>query len=225
MTPDAYGHGYPAQDFEVDLPAGGKLHLQSLEEVELWEESAKRYIDAYAFAEQNDLLTLGAILSQQLVIFRAQQQMNGMIAEVDDELVPTGRWKRGDVDADDMRAAATQITKASGEVRELEKQLGIDKKTREAGGQHTVQDYVKTLKAATREFGLHISKRTKAYEKVVMEARWRLRLLENGDAEDQAYHDLSEEKFCAWLRGQLAELEEVDKEFAKAKHAVVVGRL
>ena len=222
---DPYGHGYPPQHFEVDLPAGGKLHLQSLEEVELWEESMKRYIDAYQFAEQNDLLTLGAILSQQLVIFRAQQAMNGMEPELDEELIPTGRWKCGEVKASDMSSAAATITRASEEVRALEKQLGIDKKTREAGGQHTVADYVKTVKAAAREYGLHISHRLKAYEKFTMEARWRLRLLENGDDEDLAYHDLSPEKFCAWARRELGELEEIDKEFAREKHAVVVGRL
>lgn len=223
---DPYGHALPPS-FEVALPAGGRLHLQSLEEVELWEESAKRYMDAYHLSEQNDLLTLGAILSQQLVIFRAQQRLNGMVPELDDMDVPTGRY-RVDKEAlkpSEMSAAQSTITKASTEIRELERALGIDKRTREAGGQHTVQDYVQTLKGAAREYGVHVSKRVKAYERVCMEARWRLRLLDNGDAEDRAYHDLTPAKFCDWMRGQLAELEEADKRFAHEKGKLVVGRL
>jgi hypothetical protein len=184
----------------------------------------KRYIDAYNLAEQNDLLTLGAILSQQLVIFRAQQDLNGMEPELDDMDVPTGRYRKAKKPRD-ATAAANTITRASAEIRELEKQLGIDKKTREAGGQHTVIDYVKTLKGAAREYGVHLSKRVKEYERVCMEARWRLRLLANGDAEDLGYHDLSPEKFCDWMRGELAVLEDVDKRFAKEKGKLFVGRL
>lgn len=212
------------RSFEVELPAGGKMHLQTLDEVELWETSMKRYIDAYHLIEQSDLLTLGSILSQQLVIFRAQQDLNGMEPEVDEEGVPTGRYRRAQKPRDASSAANT-ITRASEEIRNQEKHLGIDKKTREAGGAQTVADYVKQLKAAARQYGLHVSKRVKEYERVAMEARWRLRLLENGDAEDQAYHDLSPEKFCGWLRGELAKLEDADKEFAKEKGRLFVGRL
>lgn len=218
-----FGHR-PPDAYQVTLPAGGKLHLLSIDEVELWETSMKRYIDAYTLVEQNDLLTLGAILSQQLVVFRAQQDLSGMEAEVDDEGIPTGRYRKAKKPKDAVGAAGA-ITRASAEIRDLEKQLGIDKKTREAGGQHTVIDYVKTLKAAAREYGLHLSKRVKEYERVCMEARWKLRLLENGDAEDLEYHDLSPDKFIGWLRGELAKLEEVDKQFAREKGALYVGRL
>lgn len=214
----------PPETFEVELPAGGKLHLRSLDEVEMWDTSMKRYIDAYHLTEQNDLLTLGAILTQQLVIFRAQQELNGMEAEVNSEGVPTGRYVKAKKPPD-AGAAASRITRASAEIREAEKQLGIDKKSREAGGTHTVADYVTTLKKAARQYGLHVSKRVKEYERVAMEARWRLRLLENGDAEDQAYHDLSPEKFCGWLRDELAKLEQVDRDFANEKGRLFVGRL
>lgn len=218
-----FGHT-PGASFEVELPAGGKLHLQSIDEVEMWDTSMKRYIDAYQLAEQNDLLTLGAILTQQLIIFRAQQDLNGMEPALDEEGIPTGQYRKAGKPRD-ASAAANSITRASAEIRELEKQLGIDKKTREAGGQHTVIDYVKNLKAAARQYGLHVSKRVKEYERVCMEARWKLRLLANGDAEDLQYHGLSEATFCQWMRDELGKLEEVDERFAQEKGALFVGRL
>jgi hypothetical protein len=58
--------------------------LHSIDEVDLWEESAQRYVNDYQLTQQNDLLLLGAILSQQLAMFRAQQRMNGMAPELDD---------------------------------------------------------------------------------------------------------------------------------------------
>jgi hypothetical protein len=218
-----YAHK-PPPDFEVDLPAGGRLMLHSLEEVDLWEESAKRYMQDYQLTQQNDLLLLGAVLSQQLAMFRAQQRMNGMAPKLDDKGMPTGQYVRKELKVNDMGAAQSTIIKASTEIRELEKALGIDKKTREAGGAHTVQNYVGTLKAAARQYGIHLSKRMREYERVMMDARWRLRLMRNGDAEDRAYHKLTPQTVCDWLEGELAKLEELDKQYAREKHAVFVGR-
>lgn len=219
----AHGHALPS-DFEVELPAGGSLLLHSLEEVDLWEESAKRYVQDYQLTQQNDLLLLGAILSQQLAMFRAQQRMNGMTPELDGKGAPTGQYVRKELKVADMGAAQSTIVKASTEIRELEKALGIDKKTREAGGAHNVQNYVQTLKAAARQYGVHLSKRMQKYELMAMEARWRIRLLRNGDAEDRRYHGITEQKVIDWLEEQLVELEKADQEFAREKHRVFIGR-
>jgi hypothetical protein len=219
-----YGHA-PPPNFEVDLPAGGRLQLNSVDEVDLWEESARRYRGDYQLTQQNDLLLLGAILSQQLAMFRAQQRMNGMAPELDANGLPTGKYVRKELKISDMSAAQSTIVKASVEIRELEKTLGIDKKAREAGGTHTVQNYVGTLKAAARQYGLHLSKRMQAYERVAMEARWKLRLMRNGDPEDRNYHRLTPQAVCEWLEGELAMLEQLDQEFAKEKHRVYIGRL
>jgi hypothetical protein len=210
--------------FEVDLPTGGRLNLHSLAEVELWEESSKRYMSDYQLTQQNDLLLLGAILSQQLAMFRAQQRMNGMTPELDANGVPTGAYQRKELKVTDMSAAQGTIIKASQEIRELEKTLGIDKKNREAGGAHTVQNYVTTLKAAARSYGLHLSRRMQAYEAMAMETRWKLRLLRHGDPEDRAYHHVTPQTICDWLEAELARLEELDQRYAVEKHKVFVGR-
>ena len=107
----------------------------------------------------------------------------------------------------------------------MEKALGIDKKSREAGGQHTVGNYVEQLKAAAHAKGVHIATRVKKYEAFVMELRWKVRLLRNGDEEDKAYHGLTEESVIAWAEQQMAELEEHDKKFAHEKARVFVGKL
>jgi hypothetical protein len=225
--PDLNQHGHiPGPAFEVELPGGGVLHLQTQEEVDLWERSRERYIQSYGLNEQNDLLLLGAVLSQQLAMFRAQQRMNGMQPEFDAAGLPTGRYvKSTDLKASDVTAAQSIITKAAGEIRELEKALGIDKKTREQGGQETVRGYVLTLKAAAREYGLHVSERMKRYEGVCMEARWKLRLLRNGDVEDRAYHNLTPDNILTWLEEELAGLERFDQEFGRHYAKAYLGRV
>lgn len=190
--------------FRVDLPAGGSLELNDADEVTLWNTSALRFIEDYQISKANDLVLLGALLTQQVHMYRGQREMG-----------------------DEKKASTAQnkVIKAATEIRDLEKALGIDKKTREAGGQHTVGDYIKTLKAAAHERGVHIAKRTKAYEAFAMDLRWRVRLLDNGDSEDRQYHGISESAIIDFVRAELAKLEDVDKQFAREKGKVFVGRL
>jgi hypothetical protein len=191
-------------DFTVDLPGGGQLDLLGADEVDVWNHTSERYIQDYGLVKQNDLVLLGAILAQAVAMYRAQKDLT-----------------------DPKKASSAQgiLIKAATEIRELEKALGIDKKTREAGGQHTVIDYITRLKRAAHAKGVRIAERVKAYEAFNMELRWKLRLLQNGDDEDRKYHNVSEKSICEWAARELAKLEEADKKWAKEKGKVFVGRL
>lgn len=215
----------PVQHYEVDRPGGGKLTLIAKDEVEMWEQLRDRYIKEYGLAKANDLALLGAILSQHLLMFRAERRLNGMEPELDHGNVPTGRYKHNPPKDAEIASAQKAITTASKEIRELEASLGIDKKTREAGGQHTVGDYVTKLKKAAHQMGVHISKRLLRYEEFCMELKWKVRLLKNGDAEDKAYHDLTPEKVLEWCEKELADIELMDKQFAKEKGKLFLGEL
>jgi hypothetical protein len=181
------------QSFEVELPTGGKLHLLSAEEVKMWEDSEQSYKTDYALTKPNDLILLGAILTQQLALFRAQQRINGMEPVLDSNNVPTGEMQVVKLKPQDLATAQETVRKASKEIRDIEIALGIDKKNREAGGQQSVPQYVGLLKRAAHEYGVHISKRTLAYEAFCMALRTKLRILKNADEEDKAYEGVSEE--------------------------------
>lgn len=218
----------PAQslnNFSVELPSGGKLYLQSPDEVELWETAAERYREDYVLQKHNDLVTLGALLQQQIVLFRCQTAINGMEAEIDKQGVPTGRYVRSDLDAGDIAAYQKTLTESAKEMRALEKQLGIDKATRESGGAHTVDNYLATLKRAAHQRGVHITKRTLRYEEFVNELRWKVRMLYHSDAEDRAYHNITPKAVLDWVRDQLVELEQIDRDFAREKGRLYLGKL
>jgi hypothetical protein len=191
----------------------------------MWEKAEEHYRRDYALDKANDLVLLGAILTQQLALFRAQQEVNGMKPDFDAQGLPQGTYSRTALKPAEMKAAQDVVMRASKEIRELEQTLGIDKKTRDAGGKQTTADYIAELKRAGLEFGIHISKRVIAYEAFAMELRTKLRILANADQEDKEYEDVSEEKILEWARNELAKLEEIDKEFAQEKGKVFVGRL
>jgi len=212
-------------DFQVELPAGGVLHLQTPEEVDLWQRSLQRYRDDYTLIKQNDLFTLGALLQQQVLLFRAQTAINGMEPELDSGGVPTGSYRRVELDGQDILAQQKVMNEASKEMRALEKQLGIDKATREQGGSHTVDNYIKTLKKAARERGIHITTMTVEYQNLVKELSWKLRLLYTADAEDRAYHNITPKAILDWLRSEVARFEQLDKDFCNEKGKLYIGSL
>lgn len=212
--------------FPVDLPAGGTMYLLTPEEVALFDSSVKKFKDDYAISKLNDLAQVGALVTQQIIMLRAQQALAGLEPEFDGKGHPTGKYKRNDkMKASDTTAAQKTLTDAATEIRKIEAALGIDKKTRESGGQHTVANYLAELKKAAHQMGVRILDRVKEIESVWTEAEWRLRVLENGDDEDKAYHDLTPEKFCDWLRVELANIREADKKFAKTKGKLYTGKL
>lgn len=217
--------GIDADNLEVDLPAGGTVHVMSMDEVNLWTTLKQRYMSEYKLRKVNDLGTLGAILMQQLTLFRAQRSLSGLEPKYDDDDVFTGEFIRVKVSQTATREYSATITASSKEIRELEKALGIDKKSRDAAGDQDVPNYLKRLKAFAREYGIHISKRVHAYEEFVNELRWRVRLEQNGDAEDKAYHECTPEGILKWADAELEKLTEVDKEFAKEKGKLVVGKI
>lgn len=211
--------------FEVEAPAGGKLILRSQEEVDLYEEMAKAYKRDYRLTRQSELVLLGSILSQALALHRAQQDMSGMIPLRDAGGVPTGEYERKELKPTDRAAITKVISEATKDIRDTEKALGIDKKSRDAGNQESVSAYISNLKRAAHRMGVHIHKRVFKYESFSNELRWRLRLLKNGDDEDKKYHDISPEKICAWAEGELKEIEEFDKQFAKSQSKLFGGKL
>lgn len=211
--------------FQVEAPGGGKVLLRSEEEVNLYEEMSTAYQNDYRLVRQSEKVLLGSILGQALIIFRAQTEMTGLRAKVDASGVPTNEYEDIKLTPAERGSIQKTISEATKEIREIEKSLGIDKKTRDSGGQENVATYITTLKRASHRMGVHIHRRVKLYEEFSMELRWRLRLLRNGDDEDKKYHDISPEKICVWAENKLAEIEEFDKLFAKSQAKLFGGKL
>jgi hypothetical protein len=215
--------------FEVELPGGGEIHLHTADEVDRWNTLSERYRRDYRLTKINDLTMLDTLLIQQITLYRSQRALSGMEPEFEEDpatgaQVPTGRHVRAQMESADMSRHQSTINAASKEIREIERAMGIDKKSREQAGNETVNEWVSRLKALGHRYGIHVATRFRAYESFTMNLRWRLRLNENGDTEDMAYHDCTPEGIMKWAREELAKLEEVDKRFAHENGAMVVGR-
>lgn len=214
-----------SDDYQVELPGGGgHLYLQTTDEVDRWQTLEAAYTDQYDLRKVNDLTNLGTLLVQQINLYRAQLGLSGRVPEVDEDELPTGRMKQKVLKPAEVKAYQGQITDASKEIREIERTMGIDKKSRDAAGDESAKAWLIAMKERAHRYGLHVSARVKAYEEFTMELRWRIRLNQNGDGEDKHYEDCTDEGIVKWAREQLDELERRDQEFGQEEGALVVGR-
>jgi hypothetical protein len=209
----------------VKMPGGGgDMWLASEAEVDRWQTLETQYRDQYDLKKINDLTGLSTLLVQQMNLYRAQMGLSGRVPITDSEGLPTGRMKSVVLKPAEIKQYQEAVTAASKEIREIEKSMGIDKKSRDNAGDETLRSWLLEMKDRAHRYGLHISDRTKSYEEFAMELRWRLRLNEVGDAEDKHYEDCTDEGVIKWAREQVAALESRDKEFAQEEGALVLGR-
>ena len=210
----------------VELPGGGgRIPLQSRDEYDQWVRLEAAYREEYQFTKINDLTALSTLLVQHINLFRAQLGLSGRVPAVDEDGLPTGGYEQRPLKSSEIRSFQEQITQASKEIREIEKAIGVDKKSRESAGEENNRQWLIRMKARAHRYGLHVSRRVTAYEAFVMELRWRIRLNEIGDAEDKHYESCDDAGIIFWIRQQLKELEEADRKFAADEGALVVGRL
>lgn len=200
--------------FQFELPNGANLELQSVEEVELLTTSLDMLTADYTFDKFNDRVLLGGLLTQHLLVYRAQLTLTRPIGQ-----------QQGHVGVKEHTAANSQLLKSLEEIRKLEEALGINKKTRESTGNFSVQEYLTKLKRAANEYGIHVTERTLAYEAFVNALRVKVRILDNADAEDRAHENISEKSVLEYVRRELDNLEQVDKDYATQKQTLWKGSL
>ncbi len=211
-------------DYRVEMPGGGPMHLQSLEEVDRWQTLGTAYQDQYDLRKINDLTNLGTLLVQHMSLYRAQQALSGRLPELDVDDLPTGRYVARILKPAELRAYQDQINTVSKEIREIEKAMGVDKKSRDAAGDESAKAWLIAMKARAHRYGLHVSRRFVAQDEFINELKWRIRLnLETGDAEDKNYEDCTDAGIIKWCQRQLAELVEKDQKFAQEEGALVIG--
>jgi hypothetical protein len=211
--------------YHEKLPNGGTITLQNPEEVAYFRSLSSAYGEDYAslLSKPNDRNRLSQLISFELIAHRYTQRMMGTVNMYDGNQNIIGIEK---VDPVEMNIISQNLPKVQEEIRKLESSLKIDKRTREGSGEGDIRNYMENLKKAAINYKVHLSKRYIAFDEFVNELRWRMRVVCNADLEDRAYHNLdTPEKLFDWINQQLNELEEVDKDFAKNKQSLWVGKI
>lgn len=215
----------------VEMLAGGEAYLLSDAEVDRWQTLSEHYVNDFGIEYTNDKAMLDTILQQQMLVFRSQQKLNGLTPQFDEDGLPTGGMKYQELKPAERDREQAALIAATKEVRLMETALGLDKKTRDASGQQTLESFIAKLREVGHEYGIHIVERTKAFEFFVNELSWRVRINETGDDEDKAYKlqddafDCTDNGILGWTRENLETLREIDRQFAHQKGKLYTGKV
>lgn len=170
----------------VTLPTGATLEVATDEEQDFLDTLASRYIEQLAFTSASDLVDLDRVLEMELISHR----WNRWVLAREDY---AGRR------IDDL-ALADKLKGLSLEIRQLKKQLGIDRTTREkARGDGSVAQYLVRILAAAKEFGVHREEQLQKALELAFQliSLWQVRA--NSDADELAGLGLTDEDIFEWV--------------------------
>jgi len=197
---------------EIKLPSGAVFPVHA-EEVAYVQDRAARYLGENHFTNISDIQDVDRMLIMEMICFR----WGTWISRTKDY------W--GDpVDEDKLQ----QSLKAhSTELRQLKKQLGIDKVARDrAKGEDSVPAYINNLLRRAKEFGVHRQEQSAKAIELFQQLRALVTLHMNADEVERQEMHIQEHDILDWLLTiAFPEFEEIDAHFRKHQQQTWVRTL
>ena len=177
--------------YPVSTPSGGELNLMSQEEADWYEKRSALYESQNKFTNISDLNDLDRVLLLEVMI----QRWSYWLTQGFDYFSTR-------VNEDNLK---DNIAEYSKELRLLKKALGMEKLQRDKDKGESVGDYIATLLARAKEFGVH---RNKQYEKAVTliyEIRALVMMYDRTDETEREDLDLSHETIMDFIRTKMVD--------------------
>jgi len=185
---------------EIELPSGATFPVHQ-EEVTYIQDRAARYLSENHFTNVSDIQDVDRMLIMEMICFR----WGTWISRQKDY------W--GDpVDEDKLQ---NSLKTHSTELRQVKKQLGIDKLARDrAKGEDSVPAYINNLLRRAKEFGVHRENQAAKVLELFNELRALITLNANADEVERQEMHIQEHDIIDWLTTiAIPEFEAIDKHF------------
>lgn len=187
---------------EVETPSGATIYLLNDHEADFYQKIAARYEEDYKFHNVSDLRDLDRLLELEAMCHRLS--VWGLRnATYDGGVVPSNINK--------------EIRDFSKEIRELKANLGIDKRTRDAGQGETIADKWAFVCQKAKEFGYHRNEQIIEAYNILNELRAKITLWENSTESERAKFQTEWEDIVRWLHEQFEQFDEIDEAFRKSQ--------
>lgn len=186
----------------VTLPSGSTWPVHETE-VAYFKDRSKRYLKDNDFQNISDLSDLDRLLSLELLCFRWANWIS------------SGRDYWGEtVDENSLQKA---LKEHSGEGRQLKKQLGLDRETREkTRGEDSVDMYLARLRQRAKHFGYMRNDQANKAIELFQELKGIMILNQNCDEIEQVEQKCRMSDIVTWLMDEaFPEFDAIDLEFRK----------
>jgi len=184
---------------EVELPSGSSWTVLTDDEKEYVLNKSHQYQDHNRFQNISDLQDLDRIIQLETLIWRWNQWIS------------LERDYFGRVELDPRMQE--NALKAMKEVRDLKKNIGVDKASRDKERGESVASYIENLGMRAKEFGVMRDNQAEKSITLFRELLALVTLHDNCTEEERSKQGVKPEEILAWVRRVKPEFDEIDKAF------------
>lgn len=195
----------------VSLPSGATFYVLTSDEADYLNERVTRYLTDNHFVNVSDFQDIDKMVVFELLMHRWSLWLSRGIDYYGEEV--------------DQKVFAQQVASYSAELRQLKKNLGIDKVARDRiRGDDSIGAYLDALRLRAREFGVT---RNKQFDHVI-EAFQRLSAMvtffDNCTPEERRENRVTQDDMFEVLRDEISSFNLIDEEFRSTQQSLWIRK-
>lgn len=189
----------------VQLPSGATFYVLTESEREYIADRVRRYLTDNHFSNISDFQDIDKMVTFELFIHRWSMWMSKGVNYFNDAI--------------DENKLAQQINAYSTELRQLKKNLGIDKVNRDRQrGDDSVAAYLDNLRTRAKEFGVTREGQSAKSIELFQQLKSLITFYDNADEIERRENGVTQEEIVDWVRTvAIPEFDKIDAEFRKNK--------
>lgn len=189
----------------VTLPSGATFEVLTDTEASYVEERVRRYLTDNHFTNVSDFQDIDKMVIFELFIHRWARWMSRGVNYFDDAV--------------DESRLSRQINEYSTELRQLKKNLGIDKVNRDRQrGDDSIASYMDKLRERAKEFGVMRDTQSAKAIELFQQLKALVIFHDNADEIERRESQVTQDDLLEWVRGvAIPEFDRIDAEFRKGQ--------
>ena len=172
-------------DYSVTTPSGARLPVLSPEEVDYYEDRARRYTADHKFSTVTDLQDLDRVLSTELILHRYDIWLT----------LGTDYWGQAISDKDYLR----YVKEMSASLQNLKKSMGLDKATRDKDQGADFVSWLEDVRRRAKEFGIMREDQLTVALTLFHEVKAKLQTFRNADDIEREELGLHADAILDWM--------------------------
>lgn len=185
-------------EIKVTSPSGNTVTVLTQDEADVYNTMSRRYQEDNSFTNISDLAELDRILIFELMAYR------------------WSTWILQEQDYDGKKIDPTDLQRFieaySKEIRNLKKDLGMDKSSRDKDKESSLADYIQNLLRRAKEFGYVRNEQAVRAITILKELEGLVTLHDKSTEDERREFNVKTEDILQWIRNATVEFDEIDAE-------------
>lgn len=198
--------------FSVILPSGAEFLVLTSDEVNYVKDRVSRYLTDNKFSNVSDLQDIDRMVMFELFVHRWSLWISKGVDYFNDEI--------------NERQLSDRVKEFSSEIRQLKKNLGVDKVARDkVRGDDSVSAYLQSLKSRAMEFGVMRNDQFNKAIELFHELKAKIEYHDNCDEHEQLEGQVTQDHIFNWIRDEaIPKFQEIDDDFRETKQKMWIRR-